>query len=237
MLYKLSIGLFVLVMSFFAFNKSKTKTAQNTLSEQERSSITFKEGKYSIDSNVIRKDQNKRMLLIAMEKEKLSIKKTFEEVPDFIRDFLVKNSYSGKFDIVNPGEEWKSGIANFGHTIITKRCDPVTKDTTLTISGDGAILPNKQFVYFGIGKSIALFSYYAAGYQNPLLNSYNIAGNSWNPQQNVVMIRFKDKKIIDFWYGGFGYGTLSIKGDSLKITAKSEIIKTLTVKSKNTGGC
>ncbi len=123
---------------------------------------------------------------------------------------------------MNPGEDWKCGIADFGHTLITKHCDPVTNDTTITISGDGAILPNKQMVYCGIGKNIALFTYYSSAFFGPL--------------ENVVMLKFQGEKITDFWYRGYNYNVSRTReSDLLKITTKAEIIKTM--KTKQTGGC
>ncbi|HWY10206.1 MAG TPA: hypothetical protein VN026_02720 [Bacteroidia bacterium] len=222
MLSKISIVITVIVMSFFAFKKPDTKTSQSTLNVQERSSVSFSAGKYIIDSSVIRTDLNKRMLLAGVETQSLSVKKKIAEIPLFIWDFLKSIAYGGKFEIVNPGEDWKCGIADFGHTIIIKHCDPVTKDTTITISGDGAILPTKQMVYFGIGKDIALFTYNSLAFGSPL--------------QNVVMIKFQGEKIVDFWYRGYNYNISKTRdNDILKITTKAEIIKTM--KTKQTGGC
>ena len=228
MLSKLTIGIIVIVMSFFAFKTPKYPSKENLLNTQEKSSISFSGGKYRIDSSVIHNDQNKRMLLSSVQTQSLIVKKTLEEIPGFIMDFLNSNAYGKKFEMVNPGEEWKCGIADFGHTIVTKYCDPVTKDTIIAISGDGAILPNKQFCYFGIGKDVALFTYYTSAFDNPV--------------QNVVMIKFQNEKILDFWYRGYNYRYGNPKGDyrngnpdTLKITTKTEIIKTLN--SKAVGGC
>lgn len=50
-------------------------------------------------------------------------------------------------------------------------------------------LPTKQLVYLGIGKNMVLLSYYTGGLRR---------------QQHISMIKFKDKKISDFWFTQFG---------------------------------
>ncbi len=82
-------------MSFFAFKKQGTMPGKNIADTQERSSISFLEGKMIIDSSVIRTDLNKRSLLKSVETESLSVKKTINEVPQFIWAFLKNNLMAG----------------------------------------------------------------------------------------------------------------------------------------------
>lgn len=179
--------------------------------EIDRSSVSFYDGKYHVDSVVIRKELNKKRLIVNLETQTLKQRMKIGEIPDFIWRFLDSISYDKKFDIVNPGEEWKSGITNFGRVVFTKRYDANLKDSVSVLSGDGAVLPNKQLVYFGMSETIALLTYYKGGF---------------GPLPNIIIIKHQDKKIVDFWYGSVFEGN---------ITSKNEIIKSLKSKRKN--GC
>lgn len=205
MLSKIAIVIIVFVVSFFAFSKPNTRTDENA--KKERSSISFINGKYKIDTAVIQNNFNKKSLITWVETQKLTEKKNQEEIPRFIKEFLDSKSENGKFEMANPGEEWKCGITDFGHQVIKKVYDPNKKDSVLQVSWDGKRLPDKQFVYFAIGQNIALFSYY------------------FRTGQRAAIIKFKNEKITDFWYDA----NLSF------VKTKSEIIKELKTTRKNNG--
>lgn len=187
----------------FACSKSNTgaETAVSNTAEPDRSSVAFASGTYKIDSSVITKNINKKRLLTHLEGEKLTEKKALQEIPGFIIKFLDEASYNKKFTIVNPGEDWKSGITNYGHLVFKKYYDANKKDSVLLLSGDGAVLPDKQLVYFGISNNMALMSYFRGGF---------------GALQNVIMIEFKNETVTDFWFGSVFEGNIKTKNDIVK---------------------
>ncbi len=199
---------------FFTFDKlsARSDSPSIDINRAERSSVTFVDGDYKVDSIVIRNDFNKKRLIAEIEKQEFIQKNTIQEVPSFLWEFLDSISYDRKFDIVNPGEEYKTGITNYGHVIIKKVYDPNLMDSVFYLAGDGAILPNKQLVYFGLGKNIALMSYVHGG---------------TGPFPNILIFKFQNKRVTDFWYGG------SWEGDNM--TNKKNILKYLKSKRENKG--
>lgn len=197
----------VIALIIFACSKSNTEADvvdATTQAEADRSSVAFVNGNYEIDSAVITKNLNKKRLITNLETKMLDEKKTIQAVPGFIKDFLNSVSCCKKFEIVNPGEDWKSGITNYGHLVFKKIYDPTKKDSVLMLSGDGAILPDKQLIYFGIGDGVALMSYFRGGF---------------GALQNVIMIEFKNETITDFWFGSVFEGSIKTKKDILKNVA------------------
>jgi hypothetical protein len=177
-----------------------------------KSSVSLVNGKYNVDTMVIRADINKAKLIAVAEKQILEEKNTIREVPGFIWRFLDSISCDKKIDIVNPGEDYKEGIMDYGHVIFKRVFDPNKKDSVSVISGDGAILPNKQLVYFGMSNNIVLMSYIHGGL---------------GPNPNIIIMKHENRKITDFWYG-------SAWNDG-SIVSRDEIMKTLKSKRKN--GC
>lgn len=104
------------------------------------SSVSYKNGKASIDSIIIRSDANKKQLIAALDYEKLEEKQTVAAIPAFIRTFLDSISGNGKFDMVDKGEKFQ--------------------DDWLTLGQD---LPSRQLIYFANGTHTALFSFYSGG--------------------------------------------------------------------------
>ncbi|MBK7668098.1 MAG: hypothetical protein IPJ32_12640 [Sphingobacteriaceae bacterium] len=195
---------FIIALIVFACSKSNTEAGiidSNTELDSNRSSVTFIKGNYKIDSAIITKNLNKKRLISNLETKQLSEKKTIQEVPAFIKDFLTAVSSHKKFDMVNLGEDWKSGITNYGHIVYKKVYDPNKKDSVLIMSGDGAILPDKQLIYFGLGDGVALLSYFRGGF---------------GALQNVIMIEFKNETVTDFWFGSVFEGSIKTKNDILK---------------------
>lgn len=194
----------VIALIIFACSKSNTEANvvdSNTPLEADRSSVLFVNGNYEIDSTVITKNLNKKRLIANIETKSLEEKTTLQEIPAFIKNFLNSGSPNKKFEIVNPGEDWKSGITNYGHIVYKKVYDFMKKDSVLVMSGDGAILPDKQLIYFGIGDGVALMSYFRGGF---------------GALQNVILIQFKNETITDFWYGSVFEGSIKTKNDILK---------------------
>ena len=196
-------------MTFFACNKSKPQIDEEVL--HEKSSVTIVNGKYNVDSTVIYENRNKKMLLDALNRSYLAEKKDLSGIPTFIKSFLDSISDGRKFEIANPGENWVTGIMEFGSHVLTKVYDPIKKDSVMLLVWDGKHYPNKQMAFFGIGKNIAILSYYTGAWQ----------------QMNVI--KFEDNKVVDFWYGGF---------NPLNGTNRAELIKQIKLAgTSNGGGC
>jgi hypothetical protein len=194
----------VIALIIFACSKSNTEAdvaGSTTQAEADRSSVAFANGIYKVDSAVITKNLNKKRLIANIETKALAEKKIMQEIPTFIKNFLSGVSPNKKFEVVNPGEDWKSGITNYGHVVFKKVFDTSLKDSVLVLSGDGAILPDKQLIYFGIGDGVALMSYFRGGF---------------GALQNVIMIQFKNDTITDFWFGSVFEGSIKTKKDILK---------------------
>ena len=200
--------------AFFAFDKLSVRadSALADIIRTDRSSVTFVGGHYKVDTLVIRNNINKNRLVADAEKQVLKRKNTIDEVPSFIWRFLDSISYDRKFEIVNPGEEWKEGITDYGHLIFKKVYDPSLNDSVPFLSGDGAVLPNKQLVYFGMSDNIALMSFFHGGL---------------GPHTNIIIFKHKNNRVTDFWYGG--------ASSEAGINTKNELIKNLKLKPKNDG--
>lgn len=192
---------------------SNQKTEVYSESQKYTSSISKLNGKYTVDTNVVYQNKNKKTLLALITPEYLDEKSTIDEIPYFIRVFLNDISENGIFDMVNPGEEWKSGIADFGHQVIRRVYNTEKKDSVLIVTYDRNPLPAKQLVYFGIGKHTALFSYYSGGLR---LN------------QHVAIIRFEDNKVVDLWFGNC---------DSQATITKTELIKQIIISGSRKDKC
>ena len=167
-------------------------------------------GKYNVDTTVIRENRNKKMLLDGLGRSYLAEKKDLAGIPGFITTFLDSISFGRKFEIVNPGEECGTCTHDCGH-ILTKVYDQNKKDTVLTLIWYGSHYPIKQMVYFGIGKNLAILSYHAGG------------------SQEITVIKFEDTKITDFWFASV---------NPLSVTNQAELIKQMKlVGTRRGGGC
>ncbi|MDF2452431.1 MAG: hypothetical protein K0S26_1935 [Bacteroidota bacterium] len=185
---KFSVAFFI--MSFMVYSKPVTETVDPASSEQcERqsvNSVSMSNGRCAIDDATSKDDRNKQALLLAIYDEELVRRKNKTEIPSFIIAFFDSLSAGQKFDLANPGEPWRIGdIMNFA---VTKVYDPEKKETVNIVSPGRNDLPGQQLVYFGIGKHMALFSYYTGGLRIT---------------QHVAMIKFEDSKVIDFWSGSY----------------------------------
>ena len=158
-------------------------------------SVSFVNGKYEIDSVIIVENLNKKALLADLSSQKLNDKSSIAQIPDFIKSFLESVSYDKKFEMANPGEEYQVGWKT-----------------------DERILPNKQLVYFGEGKNIALLSYNSGGLQKA---------------QRVVILKFEGKKVTDYWFNNDFWSD----NNSVALTTKEQLIKYLKVTKTKNGNC
>jgi len=157
-------------------------------------SVSFVKGKYEVDSVIIVEDINKRALLADLSAQKLNDKSSTEQIPGFIKAFLESVSYDKKFEMANPNEEYQIGWKT-----------------------DEKILPNKQLIYFGTGKNIALLSYNSGGLQKA---------------QRVAIIKFEGQKVIDYWFNNDNFSSKSVA-----ISTQEQIIKYLKESKNKNGNC
>jgi hypothetical protein len=157
------------VIIVIACNKPETEAESETANHQRElkyaSSITVVNGAYRIDTNLVFANRNKKTLVAALEEEKLVDKNTVLEIPDFIKTFFAAISDETEFSMANPGEKYQVGWFDLGKGV-----------------------PTKQLIYFGIGKNIALFSYYSGGIRR---------------YQRLAIIKFEGTKIVDFWFDNY----------------------------------
>lgn len=179
----------IALFSFIACSKtgklSETSTTINNKQAENICSVSFENTNYKIDTALIQTAFYKLSLIAGLEADNLSEVKLVNDIPDFIKAFLNNTSCKGKFEMANPTEEWQSGITSFGHQVIKKIYDTAKKDTVWNVSYDGKPLLKKQLAYFGIGKTYALLTYYTGGI---------------NTSQHVALFKFKDNRIVDFWF-------------------------------------
>ena len=203
----IAIILISISASFFTCNNGVIEPELLT-GEYEYSSVSMTKGIYAIDSNIAKSNGTKEKMLVLLEKENLREKKTVAEIPAFIKTFLDGISENNNFDIANSGEEWNEGSWIHGFNENTS----ATEKATTYIAKP---FPTKQLIYFGIGKSVAMLSYYSGGIRM---------------SQHVMIIKFEGKKIVDLWVDNNSYGCNS---GSKVGTKKDVLIK--YVKTMNNG--
>jgi len=141
------------------------------VSNNYRSNISLFNGVYQIDTNAIIRNNNLEGLITDLEKADLTEIKTIAEIPSFIKTFL--DGLTNGFSITNSGEDWQVG------------CTSLT-----TVDENGNVInekkPKRQLIYFGLGQELALMTYYKGGF-----------GKS----EHIVIIKFDNTKIVDFWCG------------------------------------
>lgn len=203
---------FLLVALFTCNNRSAESTTLNM--PIEYSSISIVNGIYKIDTNIAISNGTKEKLITKLEIENLIDKKTVAEIPDFIKSFLDGVSINQSFDIANPDEEWQEGGWVNGF-------DNEKKAIIQATSSLAKPFPNKQLIYCGIGKNMALISYYMGGIKKT---------------QNNIIIKFQNQKIVDLWFDYYKspFGNL-LGGNTNFVKTKADIIK--YIKNTNSGGC
>jgi hypothetical protein len=189
--------IFVIIVAFTIGNKYVSEVnEEDRLGSHAKSSITLENGRYKVDSNFIARDFNKAALLEDLRIQVLFEKKKVAEIPAFIKTFLDSVTEGKKFEIADPNEEWHPKDITYFASPSTSNCDMRR-------------LPNRQLVYFGMGKNMALMSFY----NGELMIRYE-----------ALIIRFEGEKITDFWYNrGMPY-----------VWTKEKILESLT---RNEGGC
>lgn len=184
---KILLGLFI--TTFWACSNSTSQQNGPALDEKTvgnyESNVSVVNGEFVIDTNAILNNNNLQSLIDELEKTDLTEKKTIAEIPSFIISFL--DSLTDNFSIANPDEDWQVGCVVMGKEIQTKVYDKKTGDTLIQITFDNSQpLPSRQLVYFGLGKDIALMTYYTGG-----------IGKS----EHILIIKFDNTNISDFWCG------------------------------------
>ncbi|MES2763051.1 MAG: hypothetical protein V4677_12635 [Bacteroidota bacterium] len=202
-----------LFIAFFTCNNDAIENDTST-HQKEYSSISIVKGIYKIDTNMAVANWYKEKLFKTLETENLVDKKTVSEIPGFIKAFLDGTTYNNEFDITDPGKEWQEGGWVIGF-------DKEKKNIAHAISSVAKPFPTRQLIYCGIGKNIALISYYIGGIET---------------KQHNIIIKFENEKIVDLWfdyyYSQFGY---SLGGTTNFVTSKTDIMK--YIKNTNSGGC
>ena len=177
------------------------------------SSVSVLDNKYLVDTSVVKRHLNKNHIIAALAPEYLSEVKTVDQIPAFLSSFLSSLSKNGELDMVNPGEEFKSGITNFGHQAFKKVYNAEKKDSVMMVTYDTHPLACKQLVYCGVGREIAVISYNTGGiYVN----------------QHLAVIQFEGTKILDFWFGNYN--------TDAKLT-KANIIQRIKISGTREEGC
>lgn len=193
-------------------NLSGSHSQTNILPEKKEyfSSVTKENGIYRIDTSLIISKKNKFTLLAELDKENLAEIKEVKQIPTFVKVFLLLKNFKCINDMANPGEEWNAGaITDFKDHVIRNVYDSIKKDSVTTVLWEGNSLPKNQMVYFGIGKNIALFTYFKGGYDK---------------REYSAIIKFNGEEIIDFWY----------EDHPEEVLTKEEIIKDIhIVKRRN----
>lgn len=165
---------------------NQNNIATSTEKKEYISSVSKENGVYRIDTASIIAKKNKFTLLAELDKENLAEIKDVKQIPTFIKVFLLMKNFKCINDMANPGEEWNTGsITDFRDQVIKNVYDPVKKDSVPTVLWIGNSLPKNQMVYFGMGKNIALFTYFKGGYFK---------------REYSTIIKFNGEEIIDFWY-------------------------------------
>lgn len=178
------IQLSLILTIFWTCNNSTTQQDKHKIGNNAFSSIPFIDGHYQIDTTKILSNQNLQLLIGDLEKTELIEKNRVSEIPYFIKAFLDTLTV-GNFTIANPDENWQVGCVSMGKLIEKKVYDKKTGDTLIEFTFDDSHpLPSRQLIYFGLGRDIALLTYYTGGF-----------GKS----EHILIIKFQDNEIINFW--------------------------------------
>ncbi len=187
--FKYSLLALSIILLFNQCNNLSGNHNQTSIDSDNKeylSSVSKENGIYKIDTALIIAKKNKFTLLAELDKENLAEINDVKQIPTFIKVFLLTKNFKCINDMANPGEEWNAGnITDFHDQVIKNVYDPVKKDSVPTVLLIGNSLPKNQMVYFGIGKNIALFTYFKGGYFK---------------REYSTIIKFNGEEIIDFWY-------------------------------------
>lgn len=198
---KLSLGL--IVLCFIAYSEFFAQSDEPEIKEQRqqdiRNSVSLINGKYSVDTALIWSDRNKNRLLDDLALENLEEKKSVAEIPGFIKAFLDSISPGKSFNMTNPDEAWCTGdIKDF---VFASVYEAGKQEANCLLSCGNKEVLDKQLIYFGMGKNMALLSYYVGGQSR---------------SQCTALIRFKAEKVIDFWFNSDGFKLWSTKSEIIR---------------------
>jgi hypothetical protein len=149
--------------------------------------VSILRGFYKIDTNTIITNRNLPPLIEELEKNSLTEFETTKKIPLFIKTFV--GSLIDTFFIADPGEPWRSGCTppfEIDYENPKKYYDKRTKRISYSYSFKDKEYPIRQLVYFGLGKDIALMTYYTGG--------IGMIGR-------ILIFKFKGTEITDFWCG------------------------------------
>lgn len=198
---KLSLGL--IILCFIAYSEFFAQNDEPEMKEQSKqdmmNSVSLVNGKYTVDTALIWSDRNKNRLLDALALENLEEKKSVVEIPMFIKAFLDSISPGRSFNMTNPDAAWCTGdIKDF---VFTNIYEAGKQGGNCLLSCGNKEAWDKQLIYFGMGKNIALLSYYVGGQSR---------------SQCTALIRFKEEKVIDFWFNNDGFKLWSKKNEIIR---------------------
>lgn len=198
---KLSLGL--IVLCFIAYSEFFAQGDGQEMKEQRkqdiRNSVSVVNGKYCVDTAFIWSDRNKNILLGDLALENLEEKKSVAEIPRFIKAFLDSISPGKTFNLINPDEAWCTGdIKDF---VFTGAYAAGKQDANCLQSCGRKEASDKQLICFGLGRNMALLSYYVGGQSR---------------SQCTALIKFKKERVIDFWFNNDGFKLWSKKNEIIR---------------------
>lgn len=185
----------------FIFACNKIVNVKESLPEnnpENMSSVRYEDGRYLINMSVLNNNGHKEKLVSKLCKVKLEEKKTVGEIPEFIKTFMCSLPGDRTFNIANPNEDWL-----FYDITAFSKGEMIDFEKRVG-------LPNKQLIYFSVGKNYALLSYRTGGLRM---------------LQNISVIEFKDNKVTDFWE----------ECDNTYFTSEDQIKK--YIKERRADGC
>ncbi|MES2516196.1 MAG: hypothetical protein V4580_18720 [Bacteroidota bacterium] len=200
----ISVVLVTVSIAFFTCNNEVIEyEPETTLGTY--SSISMIGSNYKIDSSIAMANGTKQKMLLSLNKENLIEKKTVEEIPDFIKTFLDGISENNNFDIADLGEEWQDG--SWTHSF---EKNTSTEKATAYIAKP---FPTRQLIYCGVGKNVALISYYTGGIRMA---------------QHVMILKFEGQKMMDLWFDNNSYGCDSGANPGTKKDGLIKYVKSMT---------
>lgn len=216
-LYKLSV---VLLIFTLACNKSSIQTEEKKSKlynkPEPTSSVSIKNGKYFIDTNLILKFKYQKMLVDRLWKENLVEIKEVKKIPSLIKNFLDEISPDHHFSMTDSGEVYDSGLMAPLEVIGTVDCFNKTLHHLVTYPQLGRIkVPNKQLVYFGFNDKMALLTYYSG------------------QKEYVAILSLEKDQVKNFWYDNW-------PSNEFDVRTKNDILNCLQnmrvrIRQKNDG--
>lgn len=197
---------------FFGIKKDESDIDRKYVSKRA-TSVYLKDGIYRVDSNVIFSDKNKTQLYAELSKNKLKQGFNVNDIPDFILTFLKEKSSNNHFHVADKCGKWMESGSQPMELKLVNKYDQKKKDSIPTLELVSADLPEKELNFFGIGENIAVLALRNGGKKQ---------------SEDVLIIKFKDQTIIDFWFNRKRTPSLSI-GEVIEFIEKN--------KERSNGSC